>query len=254
MAAGLAALILFLLWGCGVKMPPGTVLSPADVAGKRIGVPEGSAALSIAAEYGEAVPYADREQMMRDLTLGALDCVVAEAAAADDLAGQVRGVKTLEEPLTVRSFSFAVAKENPELTKAVNAALADLTADGTMETLTSPAISGGEPEPEDGAGAAPEGALTLRLAVSPDFPPYVYEDGAGNIAGLDIDLAGAVCARLGMGLEVVAVPADKVIQTVQYGKAELAAGGLTAGGEAAELVDFTEVYTTVTLKIIVRKA
>ena len=251
--SALIAVFLFLsaLSACGVKMPPNTVSSPGDVSGKQIGVLEGTAAARICMEYGEVCPYTDKDIMMRDLTLGTLDCAVTDASVADALASKTRGVKVLDEPLTVRPFSFAIAKENPELTRLVNESIAALSADGTIGALVDWFINGAGSAP---VTDEPEGDTVLQLAASADFPPYVYEDADGCPAGLDIALARTICAKLGTRLEVVPISADKAVQTVQYGKAELALGGLSANEVDGAFVDFTSPYTTCTLKIIVRKA
>lgn len=47
-------------------------------------------------------------------------------------------------------------------------------------------------------------AGVLRVGIDPSWPPFEYVDGEGELAGLDVDLAREVAARL--GLEVAFVP------------------------------------------------
>ena len=46
-------------------------------------------------------------------------------------------------------------------------------------------------------GAACAADLTVGFNI--DRPPYVYRDAGGNVAGIEVDVARAVLARLGYG-------------------------------------------------------
>ncbi|MCF8469533.1 MAG: transporter substrate-binding domain-containing protein [Parvibaculum sp.] len=43
---------------------------------------------------------------------------------------------------------------------------------------------------------APQAVRTLRLLTEGDYPPFNYRDRAGTLAGFDVELAQALCARL----------------------------------------------------------
>lgn len=244
-------IILLSLAACGDDMPASTVHSPGDVSGKTVGVLEGSASASIAQEYGQTRVYSGAETLLAGVRAGEVDCAVADASCGSELSGSIKKITILEEPLAVRDFAFVAAKENPELIKLVNSALAGLAEDGTLAALVNWYIDGtGDmppiPEPQ-------ESDTVIRLALSDEFPPYVYRKTTGELAGLDIHLAAIICDKLGAQLELVEVTEDKVLQTVQFGKAELGVGGLYETEEGAELVAYSSSYITCELKILVRK-
>jgi polar amino acid transport system substrate-binding protein len=133
----------------------------------------------------------------------------------------------------------------------MDAALARLREDGTLQALTDKYVSGVPFEyvPPESAGQT---AGTLTFADSADFPPYQYaEDGVPS--GLDVDVARAVCDILGVAVEFSVVQSDRLVTAVQFGKADFAAGGLYQNDADLELVDFTAPYTTCTQAILVRK-
>ena len=59
------------------------------------------------------------------------------AACQDGCVGDLirPGLKVLPEPLTTEEYGMAIRKDTPELTKAVNDAIAKLKADGTYNAI-----------------------------------------------------------------------------------------------------------------------
>jgi len=49
-------------------------------------------------------------------------------------------------------------------------------------------------------------AEPLRVATEGDYPPFSFFDNQGRLTGFDIDIAHALCRRLGKPCEIVAIP------------------------------------------------
>jgi polar amino acid transport system substrate-binding protein len=79
----------------------------------------------------------------------------------------------------------------------------------------------------------------LRVATSPDFPPYESIDANGEYVGLDIDMAYAIGERLGLQVAIVPTDFDGIISAVSTGKADIGMSGLSVTPERAQSVDFT---------------
>ncbi len=251
----LAVLVLAALLGasgCGGKTAPNKVYSETDLAGKDIGVVAGSAATVYAAGYGALHAYASAETMLVDVKNDILDCAVMDEDAAKETIHKVHGLKILNEPLVKADLCFAVAKENPDLTADVNKALRTLAAEGVLESIV-----GGYMGKSDYVYASPpdvdRSAGTITVAFDGSFPPYSYDDGTGQLTGIDVDVARAVCDLLHVDMETAVVPRDELVTTVQYGKADLSLGGVTDNEEDAQLVDFSNAYAGCTQVIVVRK-
>jgi ABC-type amino acid transport substrate-binding protein len=250
-AAALAAVIcvaLMLLAGCREKLPPNTVKSPEDVAGGAIGALRGSAYAALASDYGQVRQFDDTEAMLAALRSGSLDCAVMGISGGDK---QYDRVKPLRDALAEYSFSFVIAKENGDLKRDADSALETLRANGELGRMEDKYLNGAAYTyaPPEGAG---DPRATLKAAFRADFAPYSYLDSEGGPAGLDIDVARAVCDILGVGVEFVPTDTDELVTAVRYGKADLALGGLCASDEGAELVNFSEPYTQAVLGIFVR--
>lgn len=240
------------LTGCGAKAPANTVLSPDGLKGRTVGVLSDTAAASYVGSAGTLKAYTSGDAMIAEVKNGALDCAVEDEAMAKTAVKHLSRLKVLSQPLYAADFRFAVAKENADLRKDVNQALAQLTEDGTLRKITDVSCRGGNYRylsPEN----ADHSAGTLTLAVSASFPPYSYDDGNGRISGLDIDVARAVCDILHVGLSVTVTDKDNLLTAVQIGKADFAMGGITKNDGDGQLVDFSDPYTACRQVIIVRK-
>ncbi|MDR2665535.1 MAG: transporter substrate-binding domain-containing protein, partial [Oscillospiraceae bacterium] len=233
--------------GCGEKLAPNTVASPEDVEGKVIGAMGGSAAAFIAAQYGQVRQFDDMDIMLESLRAGALDCVVADSLTRRK---NPKRVKSLRDPLAEYVFAFAVARENGDLKRAINAAIANMRERGELSRIER-AVSVGDYEyvPPEGRG---EARATLLAAVRDEFAPYGYVNAEGECAGLDIAVARTVCGELGVDVEFVVVEPDEMIDTVRYGKADLAIGGLYENERDAGLVEYSDSYALASMEVLVR--
>ncbi|MDD6211740.1 MAG: ABC transporter substrate-binding protein [Clostridiales bacterium] len=84
----------------------------------------------------------------------------------------------------------------------------------------------------------------LHMATNAAFPPYEMVSDDGGFEGIDVEIAEAIAAKLGLELVVDDMDFSSVIVAVQQGKADIAMAGLTVTEERKENVDFTESYAT----------
>ena len=102
-------------------------------------------------------------------------------------------------------------------------------------------------------GALTAGIAALHLAsASPDatiigtevpFYPYTQIDQAGEITGLDRDIADEVCSRARLRCEWIATQFDQLIPGLHTGAFEIIMGGIAITDARAKRVDFTIPYT-----------
>ena len=58
-------------------------------------------------------------------------------------------------------------------------------------------------------------AETLTMATNAAFPPYeYYDDETGEVTGIDVEIAQAICDKLGYELEVVDADFDSLVPGV----------------------------------------
>lgn len=121
-----------------VKSGNTAIKGPKDLDGKAVAVQIGTkSATYLPANYPKVklVEVETNAEMFAQVETGRTDAVVTGKPAAKLYAQAHPTVKVLDEQVTVEEYGFAMRKENPELVKAVNAALAKLKADGTYAKL-----------------------------------------------------------------------------------------------------------------------
>ena len=246
----ITAAFAFALVGCGEKPPPNFVESPEDVHGKNIGVLSGSPSARLAEELGVAWAYNSGNEMISALTTGVVDCVLMESTNAAQLAAATAGIRIISEPLLEYELRFAVAKENAELRNAINSALVALAANGILDGLRDRYFGG-----KSYTYIPPENIVphpgNLTLAISPEDRPFSYIDTTGAYAGLNVQVAIAVCDHLGVELEIAEFQTGELITAVWYGKADIALGWLP--GDILDRVNLSDPYANSSHVIIVRK-
>jgi len=243
-------LFIVVLSGCRDERPPNLVFSIEDVNGRIIGAIYGTPSVRIADELGAARPLRTGDELMGNLLIGSVDCVIMERSAAEEVLTRTQGVRMLPEPLLEYDMRFAVAKENAELLQAVNNALVALNENGTLGGFRDKYFSGIDfvyVPPED--VELHPGSLTLALP--PDSPPYSSMDAEGRFSGMDVDVARAVCDYLGVELQIIENDARELVTAVWFGRADLALGWLPSEGE--ELINISEAYSHAVHVVLVRK-
>ena len=119
------------------------IASIEDLAGKKIGVQTGTTGdiyCSDTPENGgfgeEAVARYDNGALaVAALQNGQVDCVVIDNEPAKAFVEANEGLKILETEYVSENYAAAFAKENTELLEKFNNALAELKADGTIDTI-----------------------------------------------------------------------------------------------------------------------
>ena len=90
----------------------------------------------------------------------------------------------------------------------------------------------------------------LTMATNAYFPPYEYYDGT-EVVGIDVEIAQAIAADLGMELEIVDIEFDSIITGVQTGKYDMGMAGMTVTEERLQSVSFSTSYAKGIQAIIV---
>ena len=93
---------------------------------------------------------------------------------------------------------------------------------------------------------------TLHMATNAFFEPYEYYDG-DKIVGIVVEIAEAICDKLGYTLKVDDMDFDSIITAVQSGKADFGMAGMTVTEERKQAIDFTDTYTNAVQVIIVKE-
>ena len=175
----------------------------------------------------------------------ALAMVLALAACGSS---EKATLKILDTEYAVEDYAICIAKENTDLLDKVNAALAELTADGTAQKIVDKYISGVAHDLTFQANA--EGKEELHMATNAFFPPYEYYENE-TIVGIDAEMAAAIADKLDMKLVIDDMEFDAIITAVATGKADMGMAGMTVTEERLQSINFSSTYATGIQAIIV---
>lgn len=93
----------------------------------------------------------------------------------------------------------------------------------------------------------------LVIATSPDFPPFEELKSDGSVTGIEIDILGKICEKLGVELEIQQMDFDSVLPGVQAGKYDLGVSGITITEARQKNVLFTDPYCLAAQAIVVKE-
>ncbi len=120
------------------------IASPDDLQGKIVGVQTGTTGDIYATDdYGDdnVERYNKGMEAVQALSQGKIDAVIIDREPAKVYVQENEGLKILDENYTTEEYAIAVNKGNAELLANVNAALAELKADGTIDAIVAKYIT-----------------------------------------------------------------------------------------------------------------
>ena len=122
-----------------IIVPEGSdIASPDDLAGKMIGTQRGTTGyIYCSDDFGDdaVVAYDDGLTAVQALNNGQVDAVVIDNAPAKEFVAANPGLVLLETSYAEEDYAIGMAKGNTALEDAVNAALEELKADGTLQSI-----------------------------------------------------------------------------------------------------------------------
>ena len=114
------------------------IASVDDLAGKKIGTQRGTTGyLYCSDDFGDenVVAYDNGLTAVQMLNNGQVDCVVIDNAPAKEFVAANPGLKLLDTAYVEENYAIGVGKGNTELKDAINTALEELKADGTLQAI-----------------------------------------------------------------------------------------------------------------------
>ncbi len=233
-----------------------TVESVDDLAELTIGVQTGTTGDSYASEAvnndSQMKRYNKGADAVQALKSGKIDCVVIDSLPAEKFVEANDDLMIIENIWDEEQYAMCL-KKGSELTEQMNAALAELKEEGTLDLIMGNYIG-------DNAGSyqyeTPEGTEypngTLIMATNAEFEPWEYKEGE-TIVGIDPDIVKAMCDKMGYELQIDDMAFESILAAVASGKADFGAAGMTVTEDRLESVDFTDTYANASQVVIVRK-
>lgn len=235
------------------------IKSAKDIPGKTIGVQLGTTGDDYATEYerngsGTKVErYNKAADAIQSLKQQKVNCVVIDEQTAKSFTEKNPDIKILDEEFAKEQYALCVKKGNKELLDNINTAIETLRENGTLSDIMTN-YTGSDKE----KGTKPYNQKnvdrsngTLIVATNAQFKPYEYYEN-GEIVGIDMDIMRAICDELKMELKIEDIEFDSIITSVQSGKADVGAAGMSVTEDRKKNVDFSDFYSETKQVIIVR--
>ncbi len=103
--------------------------------------------------------------------------------------------------------------------------------------------------------AADLGGVALKVGSDTTSPPMEFVDQAtGQIAGFDVDVVNAICAKINCTAEFVTTGWDGIFAALDQSSFDLVASGVSITEERTKVMDFTEPYIINGQAILLRAA
>ena len=253
----LAAVCVASLAACGSKDKEITVEKAEDLKTLTVGVQQGTTGDELASaeveQDSQMKRYPKGSSAVQALKTGKIDCVVIDAEPAAKFIEKNDDLEIIDGIFEDEQYAMCLKKGNTELLDKMNAALEELTADGTVAKIIGNYIGDdtGSYQYESPADADYSNG-TLVMATNAEFEPYEYRAG-DEVVGIDVDLSRAICDKMGYELKVEDMEFDSIIPAIEAGKADFGAAGMTVTPARQENADFTDTYANASQVVIVRK-
>ena len=254
---GLLLLASILFTGCAARQNDGiTSLSQLAEPGTRIGVPGSMLEWkTLQEDYpdAEVIAYSDNPLGYRDVANGRLDAFVyARRQMELAIDSGTSGVRLLDENYGKNTIAVGLSPVSPipGLQDKINAFIAELRADGTLDDMYRRwVIEGDETIPDIPKPAHP--SLQLRVATTGTVMPFTYFSGT-ELCGYDIELAHRFAAWLGADVTFSVCDFEGIIAAAAAGTVDCIISNLYVTSENREEIPFSDPLFDVEITAMVR--
>lgn len=211
--------------------------------------------------------YEDDNQTLSELSNGRVDAVITDRLVG--LIGIKKGgfsnLRLAGELLYEELCAVAFHPEDDALRQAINRGLNEIIEDGTyarisekyfdrdiLEGLDRPETVPNEATANDGSWDRVKKKGSITFAMSGGYPPFNYYNEDNVLTGFDVEIAQAVCEKLGVKYEPVTTAWDGIIEGVRAKRYDGVWGSMAITDQRLEIVDFSDPYYISGAQLIVR--
>lgn len=159
-------------------------------------------------------------------------------------------VKVIDINLSDEEYALGINKSDKDLLDKTNAYIKEIKENGKLDEICNHFFGDGEPVAVE---SAQEDSTKdqLVVATNAEFEPFEYKKG-NSFYGIDMEIVKGLAESLNKELVIKDMKFDAVVTSVQNGKADLAAAGLTVDATRAKQVNFADSYYSASQKLIVK--
>jgi ABC-type amino acid transport substrate-binding protein len=257
----LIALTIFsvLITACQSTAQDTVITGKDDLVGKKIGAQLGTTGAIEASKIqnAEVKTYDSYDLAFLDLANGQIDAVIADYPTALGFVERNSDkLMVVGQVFTDESYGIAVCRDSADLLGQINAGLAAVKADGTLEKLEEKWLAEASAA---GTFSVPkvEGTISgpsIRVATDATFPPFeIVDEETLDLTGFDIELMRAIAAESNLNIEFVNMGFDSVVAGLAQCQYDVAIAAITITEERAEQMLFSDPYINAGQIVVIRK-
>lgn len=197
---------------------------------------------------------------------GQIDYVIIDNEPAKQLLAQNPDtLKIIDIALTTEQYAYGVDKNQADLLASVNAFIAKIKADGTLDAIFAKYenleydddgnVIGGD-EAIEGIESATKNtdnaAGQLVVSTNAAFAPYEYKKG-NKFVGIDMEIAKLLADELGLELVIDDMDFEAVVTSVGKNCVDIAMAGLSVTATRKESVNFSDAYYEGAYQVLIVK-
>ena len=251
----LFVVLVGILSGCGSDTNKSQISSLAELETATIGILTGSSHDKTAKELfpnAERVYFNNMSDMILAVEQGKIDCFLEDAQFLAPLIWEGVSLKQIDESVGQMSNGFIFPKgESTLLREQINEFFGEAKSDETIERLTQKWLGKTEPTEHPDYSALTGENGTIRLAISVDNKPMLYQN-ADGFTGFEMELLTEFGQRYGYKFDIEVVPFESIIAGISANKYDMGASSLNITDERKESVDFSDAYNTFETVIVVK--
>ena len=242
--------------GEGETSVSGEINKLSDLSGRKIGIVTGTMTSVLVpklipdAIYVEFNSVADAKMALES---GKVDAFPTDESIYLAMRWEGSEIDRVDEAIAPSDYGVIFTKgKNLKLQNEFNAYLADIKADGSWQSLRDKWFSTSEPTEFASYDDLSGENGTLRVGINSSSKPFTYLKD-GNFTGFDVELIIGFCREYGYGVDFEDTLFSGVLTGVSSGNYDMGAAGFTITDERKESVDFSDVYHTEDLVLVVKQ-
>lgn len=233
--------------------PERQLLTPQNIAGKRIGVLLGSAHDTYVTQNFRkttVLQYKTASDLVLAVKSDKADAAVFDEAPLHEILRQNPDLTPLGDTLFSFPLGVGFSKNKPQLRKQFDDFLAQIKRDGTYDDMVERWIKRGETRMPEIKANNPRGLL--RVGVSDIGLPFIAIKN-NRLVGFDIEMMQRFAAHQGRALELVSFEFGSLVAAVASGKTDMIASSIFVTDERKQQIDFSTPYYQMGAKMFALK-
>ena len=243
----------------GCARQQSTIASVGDIKQKvaaKVGAMTGTTGEALAiSEFPQATvkSFDDIMDAVAAIKSGQLDAIVTAYPTALQVTKKNQELMLLPEPLDHEDTAIAFRKDSTALQQQVNAIIAELKADGTLQAMQKRWLKPDLSPYQEVDIPVPTSGKVLKIGVSATREPLSFVDKNGKVSGHDGELARIIGQKLQRPVEFFNMKFMALIPALQSGKVDMILTGMTATEERKKHVNFSDPYFSNSQVVLVQK-